>query len=62
MCCENKNNIKSGISKINHHKIVFSYTDKPITLNKNEVNEYYKQHPHCVIENMKQYRKLRLNK
>jgi hypothetical protein len=32
MCCENKNNVKSGLSKINNHKLIFSYTTEPLTL------------------------------
>jgi hypothetical protein len=32
MCCEKKNNVKSGTSKISNHKISFEYTNKPFTV------------------------------
>lgn len=35
MCCEKKNNCKSGISKINNHKYIFEYTNEaPTIINK----------------------------
>lgn len=50
MCCEKKNNCKSGISKNNNHKIVFEYTDEPLTLVNKHYNRFYKPEE-AVVQN-----------
>lgn len=55
MCCEKLNNCKSGISKNNNHKIVFEYTNEPLTLINKHYNRFYKP-DEAVVKN-KEYMK-----